>query len=42
MIPLLVIRHGATDWNEAGLIQGRTDRPLSAAGRDEVREMAAS
>jgi probable phosphoglycerate mutase len=31
-----VIRHGATDWNEAGLIQGRTDRPLSAAGRAAV------
>jgi probable phosphoglycerate mutase len=30
---LLVIRHAATDWNEAGLIQGRTDRPLSSAGR---------
>lgn len=36
MIPLLVIRHGHTDWNEAGLIQGRTDRPLSEAGREEV------
>jgi len=30
---LLVIRHAATDWNEAGLIQGQTDRPLSEAGR---------
>jgi probable phosphoglycerate mutase len=27
------MRHAATDWNEAGLIQGRTDRPLSEAGR---------
>ena len=33
MTRLLVIRHAATDWNEAGLIQGRTDRPLSEAGR---------
>lgn len=33
MSPLLVIRHGATDWNEAALIQGRTDRSLSTAGR---------
>jgi probable phosphoglycerate mutase len=36
MIPLLVIRHGPTDWNAAGLIQGRTDRPLSDAGRAQV------
>jgi probable phosphoglycerate mutase len=36
MIDLLVIRHGPTDWNEAGLIQGRTDRLLSEAGRAEV------
>ena len=33
MIPLLVIRHAATDWNEARLIQGRIDRPLSERGR---------
>lgn len=39
MIPLLVIRHAPTDWNEAGLMQGRTDRPLSDAGRDELRRM---
>jgi probable phosphoglycerate mutase len=33
MTPLLVLRHAPTDWNEAGLIQGRADRPLSDAGR---------
>jgi broad specificity phosphatase PhoE len=38
MTSIIVIRHGQSDWNEAGLIQGRTDRPLSAAGRDEVRK----
>lgn len=31
--PLVVLRHGPTDWNEAGRIQGRSDRPLSEAGR---------
>jgi probable phosphoglycerate mutase len=39
MIPLLVIRHGPTDWNAAGLIQGRTNRPLSAAGRHRMATM---
>ena len=34
--PLILIRHGPTDWNEAGLIQGRSDRALSAAGRSAV------
>ena len=36
MTPLLVIRHGPTDWNEAGLIQGHADRPLSETGRDQI------
>ncbi len=29
---LLVVRHAATDWNESRRLQGRRDRPLSAAG----------
>jgi broad specificity phosphatase PhoE len=33
---LLVIRHGETDWNAAGLMQGRADRPLSEVGRASV------
>lgn len=36
MTRLALIRHGMTDWGEAGLIQGRADRPLSAAGRAEI------
>jgi broad specificity phosphatase PhoE len=39
MTKILVIRHGPTDWNEAGLIQGRTDRPLSQAGREQIAAM---
>ncbi len=40
MIPLLVIRHATTDWNAAGLIQGRTDRPLDDSGRAAMRAAA--
>jgi broad specificity phosphatase PhoE len=34
---LLLIRHGATEWNEAGRLQGRADPGLSPRGRAEVR-----
>ena len=30
------LRHGPTDWNEEGRIQGRLDMPLSAAGRAKM------
>jgi broad specificity phosphatase PhoE len=33
MIPLLVIRHAPTAWNDDGRIQGRTDIELSEPGR---------
>lgn len=33
MSDLVLIRHGPTDWNEAGRIQGHSDISLSAAGR---------
>ena len=28
----LFVRHGQTDWNSKGRLQGRTDRPLDATG----------
>ena len=37
MSALLFVRHGPTDWNTRGLIQGQSDIPLSAEGRAEVR-----
>lgn len=33
---LAVIRHGPTEYNKAGRIQGRRDIPLSAEGRAVV------
>ncbi len=30
------LRHGPTDWNEEGRIQGRINMPLSAAGRAKM------
>lgn len=36
MPTLDVIRHASTRWNEAGLIQGRRDVPLSERGRAEA------
>jgi len=33
MTPLVLIRHGATQWNLDGRIQGRADPPLAPEGR---------
>jgi len=33
---LIVLRHGPTEWNERGWLQGRADPPLSEAGRRVV------
>ena len=32
-----VIRHGITDWNTSGRIQGHLDPPLNAAGRSQAQ-----
>ena len=37
MTDLLLLRHGPTAWNAEGLIQGRTDIPLSPEGEGVVR-----
>jgi probable phosphoglycerate mutase len=39
--PLVVVRHGATEWSETGRHTGRTDLPLLPSGRDRARALAA-
>jgi broad specificity phosphatase PhoE len=34
------IRHGETDWNKQGLIQGSIDTDLNAHGRDQAQNVA--
>lgn len=40
MIRLALLRHGHTDWNRAGRIQGRSDIPLDDTARHELAAQA--
>jgi broad specificity phosphatase PhoE len=40
LIRLILVRHGVTEWNQAGRYQGHQDIALSDTGRDQARRVA--
>jgi probable phosphoglycerate mutase len=38
--PIYFVRHGETDWNVQGLIQGWTDTPLNSKGHTQAQAVA--
>jgi len=40
MTRLFVVRHGETEWNQLGLLQGSSEVPLAPSGVEQARDMA--
>jgi len=40
MTEILVIRHGETEWNQQGRMQGQRDSPLTPLGLQQARQVA--
>ncbi|MGM9834778.1 MAG: histidine phosphatase family protein [Bacilli bacterium] len=40
MQKIYMVRHGKTDWNELGIIQGLTDTDLNQNGINEIKELS--
>ena len=38
--PLIIFRHGQTEWNREGIHQGRLDSPLTLMGRQQAEGLA--
>lgn len=38
--PLIIFRHGQTEWNREGIHQGRLDSPLTAMGSQQAKGLA--
>ena len=40
-VPIIYVRHGETDWNRQGLIQGSVDTDLNETGHGQAKSVAA-
>lgn len=39
MLQIYFIRHGQTEWNTQGMMQGRNNSPLTQKGRDQAKKL---